>query len=186
MWFNKAIMNSSNSIIAGKGLILNVGIPSIFFPLVMIVQSTLKQLPVFFILFVFVWMLGSTPDLNWFSVLPVMFVQFLMTVWLGALLAALVPFIRDISFLVPTGLTFLMFLSGIFFNYQQLPSEWHDLFLMNPIAFLLKCYRDILLNEVPPDFLLLSIWAFISVIGCIFTFWLYQKLRYVFPKIVLS
>lgn len=186
MWFSKAISNSRNSIIAGQGLMLQVGIPSIVFPLVNLLQASLKQIPVFLVLFAFVWLQGHPPDIQWLALIPVVLVQILLTVMLGCLLAALIPFIRDLGQLVPTGLTFAMFLSGIFYSYERIPADWQDVFLMNPMAFLLKCYRDIFIDGSYPDFATLGGWAVIAGIGCALILLAYQKLRYVFPRVVLA
>lgn len=78
-------------------------------------------------------------------------VQALLTITFTYAVAAVIPFIRDLSYLVPTGLMFLMFLSGIFYDYQTISTKWQDLFLLNPMAFLLKCYREIFIDGVLPD-----------------------------------
>lgn len=186
MWFNKAISSSSNSIITGQGLMLQVGIPSIVFPLVTLLQATLKQIPVYAVLLGFVWLQGHVPNIHWWALVPIIAVQLLLTVTFGTLLAALVPFVRDVSYLVPTGLTFLMFLSGVFYSYESIPPAWQDVFLMNPLAFLLKCYREVLIYGVWPDFHMLGIWTIIASTGLVISMLAYKKLRYVFPRVVLA
>lgn len=186
MWFNKAMSAVSNSIIAGQGLMLQVGIPSVVFPLVSLLQATLKQIPVFAVLLGFVWLQGHTPNIHWWALFPVISVQLLLTVTLGTLLAALIPFIRDVSYLVPTGLTFLMFLSGVFYSYESIPPAWQNVFLMNPIAFLLKCYREVLVDGIWPNLYTLGIWALIAGTGLLLSLLAYKKLRYIFPRVVLA
>lgn len=186
MWFSKAVSGSSNSIIAGQGLMLQVGIPSIVFPLVSLLQASLKQIPVFMVLFAFVWLQGQPPELHWLALIPVVFTQMLLTIMFGCMLAAVIPFIRDLGQLVPTSMTFVMFLSGIFYSYERIPADWQNVFLMNPIAFLLKCYREIFIDGVYPDFATLGLWATFAAAGCALMLLTYQKLRYVFPRVVLS
>lgn len=186
MWFNKAMSGSSNSIIAGQGLMLQVGIPSIVFPMVSLLQATLKQIPVYAVLLGFVWLQGHAPNIHWWALFPVIIFQLLLTVTLGTFLAALIPFIRDVSYLVPTGLTFLMFLSGVFYSYQSIPPAWQDVFLMNPIAFLLKCYREVLVDGIWPDFHTLGMWTLIAGTGLVISLLAYKKLRYIFPRVVLA
>ncbi|MCB2428444.1 ABC transporter permease [Methylophaga pinxianii] len=186
MWFNKAMSSSNNSIIAGQGLMLQVAIPSIVFPLVTLLQATIKQIPVYAVLLGFVWLQGHVPNFHWWALVPIIAVQLLLTVTFGTLLAALVPFVRDVSYLVPTGLTFLMFLSGVFYSYESIPPAWQDVFLMNPLAFLLKCYREVLIDGVWPDFHMLGIWTIIASTGLVISMLAYKKLRYVFPRVVLA
>ena len=186
MWFMKAVSSSSNSIIAGQHLLLQVDLPSIVFPLVSLVQSTLKQIPVFILLFAFLWLHNITPSANWWALLPVITVQILLTIAFASMVAALVPFMRDLTYLVPTGLTLLMFLSGIFYDYRMIPVEWQSAFLMNPVAFLLQCYRDIFIGNSLPDLQTLGWWGIGSAVTCIGLAYAYKRLRYVYPRVLME
>jgi len=186
MWFLKSVASSSNSIISGQNLMIQVGIPSIFFPLVNLLQATLKQIPVFIILLGFLILQGFTPGLHWWALIPVFIVQALVTITIATTVAAIIPFVRDLSNLVPTGLTFLMFLSGIFYDYHMIPPYWQEVFLLNPMAFLLKCYREIFIDGALPDLHTLSLWGIASAISCLLLIQLYRYLRYIYPRIVLQ
>ena len=165
---------------------LQVGVPSIFFPLVMLLQTTIKQLPVFVLLIGFVWLQGYPPGIHWWGLVPIVIVQAILTIVFACAVAAFIPFIRDLSYLVPTGLTFLMFLSGIFYDYKSIAADWQDLFLLNPIAFLLKCYREIFMEGVLPDFITLAWWGLGSTVSCLLLIFAFQRLRYVYPRIVME
>ena len=186
MWFMKAVSGSSNSIIAGQNLMLQVGLPSVVFPLVSLLQSTIKQLPVFVLLIGFVWLLGYSPDSHWWGLIPVIIVQALFTIAFTCAVAAIIPFARDLSYLVPTGLTFLMFLSGIFYDYRSISADWQGLFLLNPMAFLLKCYREIFIDGALPDFQILTWWGMGSTVACLLLLLTYQRLRYIYPRVVME
>lgn len=184
MWFTKTVSASSNSIITEQNLILQVAIPPITLPLINILQATLKQLPIFLLLLGFVWLMGYSPQMHWWALLPVIMVQALLTIVIACTVAAVIPFVRDLSYLVPTGLTFMMFLSGIFYDYKMIAEEWQGLFLLNPMAFLLKCYREILLDGIAPDLITLGWWGAGSAVACVFIVLIYKKLRYIYPRIV--
>ena len=186
MWFMKAVSGSSNSIIAGKNLMLQVGLPSIVFPLVSLLQASLKQIPVFFLLFAFLWLQGFTPGAHWWALIPLIVVHALLITAFASTVAAVIPFVRDLSYLVPTGLTFLMFLSGIFYDYKIIAEEWQSLFLLNPMAFLLKCYREIFIDGILPDLVALGWWGAGSAVTCLLLILAYNKLRYIYPRIVLE
>jgi len=187
MWFMKAVNGSSNSILTGQNLLLQVSLPSIVFPLVTVLQTTLKQIPVFLLLLGFLWAQGYGPGPQWLALFPLIIVQTLITTSFGCAVAAIIPFARDLSYLVPTGLTFLMFLSGVFYDYRDISPEWQHLFLSNPIAFLLKSYREVLIDGVlPTSFVTLIGWGVGSVFTCIALLLIYKRLRYVFPRIIMS
>jgi lipopolysaccharide transport system permease protein len=165
---------------------LQVGIPSVVFPLVSLTHATLKQIPVFVLLIAFVWLHGYSPNTHWWALLPVIVLQALLTIAVACAVAAIIPFARDLAYVVPTGLTFFMFLSGIFYDYRTISPEWQNIFLLNPIAFLLKCYREIFIDGMLPDLLILTWWSLGSAAACILLMLVYKRLRYIYPRIVME
>jgi len=186
MWFRKTISSSSNSIIGGERLMLQVRMPVISFPLIKIFQTAIKQIPVFLMLIMFLVCTGNYPNICWIAIVPLLFVQALLSTAIACLVALVIPFIRDISYLVETGLMFLMFVSGIFYDYQNIPVEYHKFFLMNPMAYLIANYRAVFLESSFPDMLTLSGWGVISVICCSIVAWLYVKTQYIVPRAILK
>jgi len=183
MWFLKAVNTSSGSILSGSRLMLQVGLPSIMFPLVAIMQATLKLIPVFILLLCLIWLNGYSPNIHWLALIPVIIIEALLIIACACACAAIIPFVRDLSYLVPTGLTFLMFLSGIFYDYRNISPKWQELFLMNPVAYLLKSYREILIDGVNPDFERLLIIGIASGVTCLLLLLLYKRLRFIYPRI---
>jgi homopolymeric O-antigen transport system permease protein len=184
MWTMKAVSASSSSITGGQNLMLQVGVQPIVFPLERILQATLKQIPVFLLLIGFVWFNGSEPGMYWLAVLPIILVHALLNTAVSLAIAAVIPFLRDLTNLVPTGLTLLMFLSGVFYDYQSIGERWHGLFLSNPFAYLIKCYRDVFIHQTTPDFIGLGWRGLVSLACCGLLVLMYRKLRYVYPRVV--
>lgn len=186
LWFNRTVSSSSSSIIVGKNLMLQSRVPPVFFPLVKMVQSTLKQIPVFVVLLIFVWFRGFSPGLHWFALFPLILVQAIIIFAFVLVVSAVIPFVRDFSYLVPTGLAFMFFLSGIFYDYRTISPEWQGLFLKNPMAYLLTCYRKILMEQSTPNFATLFYVGLIGTVVCVVLTICYKKLRYVFPRVVME
>ena len=186
MWFRKTLSSTSSSIIGGHKLMMQVGLPAISFPLVKIIQSAIKQLPVFLLLFGFLWVVGYPPEIIWFAVIPVIVVQALVSAAMGCCIAAVIPFLRDLQYLVTTGLMFLMFVSGIFYSYKNIPEQYQDAFLMNPAAYLIMCYRQIFLESTMPNMFELSCWGAGSLVACLLIVWVYSKLQYIYPRVILK
>lgn len=186
MWFMKAVSSGSNSILNGQNLMQQFSLPSIIFPLISLLQATLKQLPIFALLLGFAWLMGFTPGQHWWGLVPVVLVQTLLTIAFTCAVAAAIPFARDLAYLVPTGLTFLMFLSGIFYDYRSISPEWQNLFLMNPMAFLLKCYREIIIDGSLTDLATLTWWGLGSIATCLLLIMAFNRLRYIYPRIVME
>lgn len=186
LWFSKTVSHAMNSVLNGKQLMNQLHIPKIIFPLTCITQDLVKQGIVFCILLLFLLFYGLSPSLNWFSLLPIIAIQFVFILGVSLICALLVPFIRDMSFVIPTGLQFLMFCSGIFFNYKDIPLAAQEYFFINPMAALLSSYRMVLIDGIAPSWALLSYVLGIGVILTLLSLWLYRKLEYILPRVVLE
>ena len=164
LWFQKTVMNATGSIAAGRGLINQVAISKAFFPTLVVFQDSVKQAFVFVVMFCFLIVYGIEPGLAWVFFVYVAVVQLLVII-AGALFVALVTaYIPDFRYLVTTGTMLLLFCSGLFFNYEDVILEkHHDLFLLNPMARLIKNYRQVLLDHSQPDWLALLLIALVSV-----------------------
>lgn len=185
-WFAKTVQQSSNSLIAGKGLMHQIRISPLFFPLVGIVQNGGKQMLVFLMLAVFLIFYGLPPTLHWLALIPIILTQLLLMVVVSCLVAVIVPFVRDVSNLVPTGIQFLMFASGIFFTVDHLSETAQQLFYLNPIANILLQYRTVLLDQQWPDWSMLGGLLVAVAASLLFVIWLYHKLEKLLPRVVIE
>lgn len=151
-WFQRSVGNASQSILRGRGLIGQVSIPKAFFPLLTVCQDLVKQMVVFVAMLGFLLVMGLEISVHWLALVPLITVQFTLIIAAALVAASIVPFVPDFRFLISTGLTMLMWGSGIFYSYEQVLLPKHrDLFLMNPMANLIKNYRDVLLHGNWPD-----------------------------------
>lgn len=177
LWYSRTISNSSGSILAGKGLINQVYIPKVFFPLVVIFQDFVKQFFVFCLLLVFLLLYGVEASPSWMYLPVVVLVQGLFIAASGFVAAAIVPVIPDFRYIIATGLMLLMFGSGIFYSYADVVQpQYQEVFLSNPLAALIKSYRQVLLDGLPPDFDRLAVIAVVSfcvivVVSGVFARW---------------
>lgn len=165
LWFSKSVNQSGNSITNGKGLISQTYLPKPFFPLVVIGQSMVKQVLVFVLLFVFLFIYDYYPTLSWLWLVPIIFVQILLIIAVSFVVAFIVPFARDIRYLIDAGLKMVMFGSGIFYSYKDVFLPQHrEYFLMNPMANLIVNYRRVLMEDTIPMTGSLSVIALVSVL----------------------
>ena len=165
LWFNRSVSQAGNSITQGKGLISQTYLPKPFFPLVIIGQAFVKQAFVFSLLIVFLVIYGFNPSIWWFWLLPIIVVQLLLITAVSFVVAFIVPFARDLLYLINAGLTMLMFGSGIFYSYKDvLIPEHREIFLMNPMANLIVNYRLVLMEGTIPMTGSLAVIALVSLL----------------------
>ncbi|MCB2184116.1 MAG: ABC transporter permease [Desulfobulbaceae bacterium] len=185
LWFNKSISNSTMSIFQGRGLMMQVHLPKIILPTIVICQDAIKQMVVMIMLLVFLFFYGITPTLCWCALPFLLFTQILFISACAYTVSAIIPFLPDLRFLVTAGLQMLMFGSGVFYNANMIPAEYHKWFYMNPMANLLRNYRDIFLNNQWPNWNSLLIISGVSLIA-IFVMWrVLHKLDHIYPRVVM-
>lgn len=185
-WFAKTVQHTSNSIVGGKGLMHKVRISPLFFPLVGIVQNTGKQLLVFSMLGIFLILYGLPPTIHWLAFIPIVLVQLMLMTAVSCTLAMVVPFVRDLTNLIPTGIQFLLFTSGIFYTIDRIPEEWRSLFFTNPMANILYQYRQVFVENQWPDWSGLGWVALGCIVGLGIVVFLYRRLEPIFPRVVIE
>jgi lipopolysaccharide transport system permease protein len=184
IWFGRSVSHAQGSIIQGKYIMSQVHVPKIFFPLTCVLQDAIKQILVFILLFIFLIAYGYSYNYNLFWILPVIITQLILIISFSLAVSLIVPFVRDFSFLIETTLQIMMFCSGIFFNYKDIPAMEAKFFLLNPMAVILGSYRDVLMYNISPNLNLLTYVLIVSLILiciCIFAF---KKLEYILPRVV--
>lgn len=148
MWFSKAVTTASGSIVANRGIISQIDIPKTIFPYASIQISLYKEIPVFLLLFGMSAYYGFVPTMEWFWLIPLFLVMYLMIVAFGLFTAILVCYADDVRMVISMGMLFLMFVSGIFFDISTIHQPLQDYLLTyNPLAFLCDAYRKILMHK---------------------------------------
>lgn len=183
-WFHATVTTGSNSLIANAGLMNQVYLPKIVFPLTAIAINTFKFLIILILFLTFLQFTPTKPSLTW-ALLPFLILtQLLLIVSVVSLLAAVMPFFPDLKVILDNIMMMLLFLSGIFFDIAGLPVSIQGYLYLNPMATLITMYRKLLLEGVPPDwgqiFLVISFSFTVMILaGCLF-----HRFDRVYPKII--
>jgi lipopolysaccharide transport system permease protein len=156
LWFSKSIMNASQSILVGRGLILQLPLHTSIFPLAEIFRDLIKQVIVVVILALILTIMGYLPTTDWLFYPAIFCLQVLLILPCAGLVAALMPFIPDLRVIVPALLQLAMFLSGVFFSSDLIPEQFHWVLNLNPAYLLLESYRDVLIRQQQPDWYMLA------------------------------
>ena len=166
IWFSKTVIQASGSIVASQGLVGKINMPKSLWPMSAIQESLYRQSTVYFLLFFILWSFGISPGFVWLWMIPIAFVMYLLIVACGLMGACLVCIVRDFQKLIPLGMLFLMFTSGIFWDVREIGNQEKAglLLAFNPLAFLIDAHRQVLMHKSSPDVLhLLSIAVVASV-----------------------
>ena len=174
LWFANAVGNCTDVLVGARAIVSQMRLPKLLFPTIAVVSASLKQVFVFVVLLLFI---GAMFGVSWtWLFLPLLAVtQLVIILATAAVVAFVCCCVRDVRFLVRSGLTLMMFCSGLFFSIDDLGAEWHFWFRLNPMAVIIEQYRTVLLHHSSPD----VAWCLGTVaVGALFLFglkWLYQR-----------
>jgi lipopolysaccharide transport system permease protein len=150
--FQSTLTKASGCLVGNANLVSKVYFPRLILPL-SIVPSSLIDLGVAMVL-----MIGLM--VKW-HINPGIFPLLLLPVWLGLLLmlslgaglyaAALMVSYRDVQFILPVMVQFLLYGSPITYPISKVPAQYLTYFMLNPLAELFVGFRWSLLGSEAPD-----------------------------------
>ena len=79
------------------------------------------------------------------------FLQFLFTVGVALALSALAIYVRDLAHVLPVLLLVWMYATPFFYPAALVPEKFSWVFMANPLAWLVGCYRAVLLEGAWPE-----------------------------------
>lgn len=185
-WFNRSVMNSTNAITNKGSIVSKIEISRLIFPLSDLFADLFKAVIVFATVLGVLWWIGiEVQAIAWF--LPcVVAVQAIFVVAVSLWTALLLPFAPDLRYVISLGLRGLLLGSGVFYSVGQLPLDYRDAFLLNPVAAIITSYRRILITGEPP----LIVHLVVITLGSLLTIWLAilleRRIRVQFTRVLVS
>ncbi|MEW6602030.1 MAG: ABC transporter permease [Nitrospirota bacterium] len=174
--FSEGVGRSAAVIIENAEIVKKVSFPNIVLPITVTTSSYLLNM-IGFLFFLLAYAMTSAISPVIVMVIPVLFLQFLFSLGLGMLLAALLPYLRDIGQIVGYVLQGIFFLSPIIYSIESIPEKLRIVFYFNPLTYFASSYHSIiLLREMPPP-LYLGIIFVISTASLIGGFHVFRKLK---------
>jgi len=150
-WFASGVKGGVYAISANRGLLQQVYVSKYIFPVIAVLGSTVRFLPVFTVFTFFLLLYGFPVQVTWLAAPLVMLTQFCLVIALSMLVGAITPFLPDLKVAIDNGMMMLFFISGVFFNINEVHEPLKSYLLYNPMAGLIDEYRNIMIRGIWPD-----------------------------------
>ncbi len=183
-WLKSCLSHGSETILGGHALMQQVHLPKVIFPIILILTDSVKFLFIFALLLIFLWGYGFPVGRPYLAIPLVLLVQLLFTTALTFFLAAIIPFIPDLRFVVENILLAVFFVSGIIIKSDLVPVAYRGYYYMNPIVNLVEMYRDILMYNTWPNLSAITVIAIFSIIGIWLGTRLINQFEFIYPKVM--
>ncbi|USE00341.1 ABC transporter permease [Vibrio sp. SCSIO 43133] len=177
LWFSKTIISASKGMIENKNIISQRDIPKWIFPIVNILESYYKTSISFAVLFIMLWLNGFPPTVSYIHLIPLSLLMTLLICALSFVGSLLVSFARDFMNLIRISMMGMMFMSGVFWDIKSIEDEHtrEILLLYNPLSMIIDAFRDVLMHQVEPSYMLMLPSLFISCLLIGFSLWFISK-----------
>jgi len=150
-WFQASLLQAVGVIRNSRDLVLQPGFPTSVLPAVSVATALINFSIALPILVILLLVERTVPGINllWLPILIV--VQFILTLDLAYLVAALnVPF-RDTQHILTVLLQLFFFATPVFYDIAKVPAHLQWIFALNPMAHLIGGYRNVLMHNQAPD-----------------------------------
>lgn len=147
----EGLSSGTGSVVGQTGIVKNMAFKTELLPIAASVVGLVPLLVSVVVLLCLIIVDGRTPDVSWLIMAPVLFCQLLFISGCSLLLSAVNVFVRDVSFVLPSFLTMLLFLSPVFYPITLYPEWMQEIVKWNPIYVTSNGYRaPIVEQQVPP------------------------------------
>ena len=152
-WFLTSLNFSSGAIMQNRNLVLRLDIDKWVFPATLIAGNVVKFLVAFAIMIAFLQYSGMPLSWHYLQLPLLLVVQLTLIAGVAFVLAALVPLLPDLRNVISHLLMLMFFLSGIFYDVDEMPEKFHWVFDINPMVHVIQANRAIMLYGEMPDWL---------------------------------
>lgn len=165
-FFNKTLVSSVKLISSNKDIVTKVYIPKFILIFVKIGVNTFKMAVSFLLVVLFMIIYQVPISFNVLFFIPLYFVLCIVTFGISSIFMHFGVFIQDLVNLTNIGLRLLFYLTGIFYAIStKVPEPYNEILLrVNPLAYLANDFRNVLIYQTPPDFLMMLLWFVIGII----------------------
>jgi lipopolysaccharide transport system permease protein len=149
-WFQSSLIEATGAIVDNRDLIRRPGFPSAILPLVPVMTNFVHFLIAMPVLLAFL-LFSGVPLRPLALLLPLaMAVQFLVTLSLAYIVAALHVQFRDTRYLLGIALLLGFYLSPVFYDPRSIPQMYQTLYHLNPMVTMIEAYRSLLMEGTLP------------------------------------
>ncbi|CAB4819844.1 unannotated protein [freshwater metagenome] len=189
-WFTSGLSVSTESVRSRDRVMRQIAFPQIVLPFSTLAASTIEfffgLVPLFSLYFAYPHRLST-----WILAMPlVMAVQLLWMIPFAIMLSALNVFLRDIGNFLRHALRLLFYISPALFSYERIRGildphpPAHLLLDLNPMAYILTAYRDLLYEGRSADWGTLAVVACASLPFTLVSIYLFRRMSPWFVKVL--
>ena len=177
-----SILAACGAITANAGVIRQVHVPKLIFPVQAISAGVVKFLPTLGVLVLFLQAIDALTASTAAWALVTLLVSLCFVTGLGLLCSLAHPFLPDLRNILQYVFRGLLFVSGIFYETSQVPASVRDFYVLNPFVTLIESFHDPLLFGRIPNLEGLALIGGFGIALCALSLILHHRLNRLIPR----
>jgi lipopolysaccharide transport system permease protein len=150
-FFGLAWSSSTTSLSYNAGLVKRVRMTREIVPIASVLAQSIHFVIQIALVLIFVIALGMHPTAEWLWIVPILAVELIFVSGLALLCSAFDVYLRDTRYLVDSAVTVMFWLTPVFYPVELIPVRFRTVYEMNPIAAVIVCLRQVLLDAKMPS-----------------------------------
>lgn len=176
-FFSQSLQGGAKSITSNSKLVQSLGFPRILLPISIVIEETMKMIPVIALTFIILLVFGESPAWSWLLIFPLVAVMAVFNLGCALIAARLSVWARDVQLLIPIMNRVLLYATGIFFDVDGVLAD-HPVMLtvvhFIPTYGFVGIARDVLLDSYSAPaiaWILAPAWALLTLVFGVIFFW---------------
>jgi ABC-type polysaccharide/polyol phosphate export permease len=163
-WTQAAVLQAVTAITTNGSMLSQPGFPVASLPIVAVASNLVTFVISLPLLLVVMLLEGAHPGASALFALPIVVVQFVLTLAVSYLVAGLNVAARDVQFIIPVLLQIGYYVTPIFYSLDKIPAAYRQVLSLSPLAVIIDGYRTILIDNHAPDWIALLVSFVVSVV----------------------
>lgn len=148
-YFSSALSSSASGLLRSASVLTKVYFPRLVIPISAVIPPVVDFSLSIIVLLWMCYAYNVGISVRWFLIAPLLLLTLLWALGLGLWLSALSVEYRDVSYVMPFLMQFLLFASPVVYPSNVVSWRWRELYSMNPMVGIIEGFRWVILG-VPP------------------------------------
>ncbi len=162
-WSSTALMQSANSIKSKSGVLKQIYLPKFLLPLISVATNAIYYIFGLIVLLPLLLYFKIPLTIHIFEIVVVFFVQFLFLTGTTMILSHIGVFFSDLLNILNFTIRFWFFATPIMYTLEDMPVKLRKVSVLNPMSVIIESYRDVIIYDKSPDYVLLLGWTVASL-----------------------
>jgi homopolymeric O-antigen transport system permease protein len=149
-FFTVAWISGTTSVVDSTSLVKRVPMPREIVPIAAVLSNCLHLLIQILLLISAVFVFGGKWNLHWLWLPVVWILEVMFVCGLALVTSTINVYVRDTRYMVESINAVLFWLVPIFYPFDIIPAKYAEVYQFNPVANLVLCLRNILMQAIPP------------------------------------